>query len=77
MKLTRICYRLSKQILSRSVKTALVVVFILAFINHDDYMFNSLITSECSMKIGLTCLVPYSVASRTGTTAKLEAVTLS
>ena len=29
------------------------------------------------MKIGLTCLVPYSVASRTGTTAKLEAVTLS
>ena len=77
MKLTRLPNPASKQILIRSVKTALVVVFILAFITHDDYMFNSLVTSECSMKIGLTCLVPYSVASRPGTIAKLEAVTLS
>ena len=66
---------LAIRILSRSVKNAIMVVIILAFIKHDDYMFNLLILLECSMKIGLTFSVPCSVASRTGTTAKLEAVT--
>ncbi len=66
----------SRQILSRSIKTALVVGTILAFINHGDLIFRWSLTPQCWMKIGFTCLVPYSVASWTATKAKLETLCL-
>ena len=67
----------SRKILIASVKTALVVGILLAFINHGDLIFNWSLTPQCWTKMGLTCLVPYSVASWTATKAKLEAVTSS
>ena len=63
---------LSKQIIMRSVKTALFVGTILAFINHGDLILSGSLTPECLLKMGLTCLVPYSVASWTATKAKLD-----
>ena len=63
---------LSKQIIIRSVKTALFVGTILAFINHGDLIMSGSLTPECWIKMGLTCLVPYSVASWTATKAKLD-----
>lgn len=63
---------LSKQILIRSVKTALFVGTVLAFINHGDLIFSGKLTAECWMKMGLTCLVPYTVASWTATKVKLD-----
>ena len=67
----------SSQILNRSVKTATVVGTILAFINHGELIFSWSLTPQCWMKIGLTCLVPISVASWTATKAKLDALSLS
>jgi len=63
---------LSKQIFIRSVKTALFVGTILAFINHGDLIVSGSLTLQCWLKMGLTCLVPYSVASWTATKAKLD-----
>ena len=67
----------SSQILSRSIKTALVVGTTLAFINHGDLIFSWSLTPQCWMKMGLTCLVPYTVASWTATKAKMETLSLS
>ena len=67
----------SQKILIGSLKTALVVGILLAFINHGDLIFDWSLTPQCWTKMGLTCLVPYSVASWTATKAKLEADTLS
>ena len=67
----------SSQILKRSIKTAIVVGTILAFINHGELIFSWSLTPQCWMKMGLTCLVPYSVASWTATKAKLDALYLS
>ena len=67
----------SSQILYRSIKTALVVGAILAAINHGELIFSWSLTPQCWMKMGLTCLVPYSVASWTATKAKLESLPLS
>lgn len=53
----------SKEVFSRSVKVALFVGTILAFINHGDLIINGNLTPECWFKMGLTCLVPYSVSS--------------
>ena len=66
----------SSQILSRSIKTALFVGAVLAFINHGDLIFSWSLTSQCWMKIGLPCFVPYSVASWTSTQAKMETLSL-
>ncbi len=63
---------LSKKILYRSVKTALVVGTILAFINHGDLIISGALTVERWLTIGLTCLVPYSVASWTATRTQME-----
>ena len=52
----------SKEVFSRSVKVALFVGTILAFINHGDLIINGNLTPECWFKMGLTCLVPYSVS---------------
>ena len=65
------------QILKRSIKTAIVVGTILAFINHGELIFSWSLTPQCWMKMGLTCLVPYSVASWTAVKAKLDALYLS
>ena len=62
---------LSKKILINSVKTAIFVGTILAFINHGDLIISGALTPECMMRIGLTCLVPYSVASWTATKAEI------
>lgn len=53
----------SSQMLTWSIKTALFVGTILAFINHGDSTFSWSFTLKCWMKMDLTCLVPYSVAS--------------
>ena len=63
---------LSKQIIMRSLKTALFVGTILAFINHGDLIMSGSLTPQCWIKMGLTCLVPYSVASWVATKAKLD-----
>ena len=61
----------SKRILINSVKTAIFVGTILAFINHGDLIMSGALTSDCVIKIALTCLVPYSVASWTATKAEM------
>ena len=67
----------SSQIQSRSIKTALLVGTILALINHGDLVVSWSLTPQCWMKMGLTCLAPYSVASWIATRAKLETLYLS
>ena len=62
---------LSKKILINSVKTAIFFGTILAFINHGDLIISGALTIECMMRMGLTCLVPYSVASWTATKAEM------
>ena len=62
---------LSKKILINSVKTAIFVGTILAFINHGDLIMSGALTPECMMRIGLTCVVPYFVASWTATKAEM------
>ena len=62
----------SKQIFIRSVKTALFVGAILTLINHGDLIVSGSLTPQCWLRMGLTCLVPYSVASWTATKAKLD-----
>jgi hypothetical protein len=56
----------------RSVKIAFVVGTILAFINHGELIISGALTAECWIKMGLTCLVPYSVAFWTATRAQME-----
>ena len=68
---------LSKKIFINSVKTAMFVGAILAFINHGDLIISGTLTSECVMKMGLTCLVPFSVASWTATKAEMALLSLS
>ena len=68
---------LSSQILKRSIKTAIVFGTLLAFINHGELVLSWSLTPQCWMKMGLTCLVPYSVASWTATKSKFEAPSLS
>ena len=65
---------LSKQILKQSVKTALFVGALLAFINHGDLIVAGDLTQECWIKMCLTCLVPYSVASWSATKTRLDAL---
>jgi len=68
---------LSKKIFINSVKTAMFVGTILAFINHGDLIISGALTSECVMKMGLTCLVPYFVASWTATKAEMALLSLN
>ena len=78
MQLTRVLeFWLSSQILSGSVKTALEVGTIPAFINQYDLIFSWSFTPQCWMKMGLTCMVLCSVASGTATKTKLEVPSLS
>ena len=68
---------LSKKIFINSVKAAMFVGTILAFINHGDLIISGALTSECVMKMGLTCLVPFSVASWTATKAEMALLSLN
>ena len=68
---------LSKKIFINSVKTAMFVGTIFAFINHGDLIISGALTSECVMKMGLTCLVPFSVASWTATKAEMALLSLN
>ena len=58
---------LSKKILFRSVKTALVVGTILAFINHGNDLLNLSVTADTWARMILTFFVPYTVSSLTAT----------
>jgi len=62
----------SKPVASRAVKVALIVGIILAFINHGGVILSGSITSECWIKMLLTCFVPYTVSSVTATLNILE-----
>ena len=62
----------SRQIFIKSVKAAFVVCMILAFIYHGDLIVSGVLTPECWIKMALTTLVPYSVASWTAMTAQME-----
>ena len=68
---------LSKKIFIDTVKTAMYVGTTLAFINHGNLIISGALTSECVMKMGLTCLVPYSVASWTATKAEMALLSLN
>ena len=63
---------LSKSVASRAVKVALIVGVILAFINHGGVILSGSISSECWIKMLLTCFVPYTVSSVTATLNIME-----
>ncbi len=54
---------LQRDIVLRSLKVALVVGTLLALINHGDRLFNGGLDTAAMLKVGLTYLVPYAVAS--------------
>ena len=62
----------SKSVASRAVKVALIVGVILAFINHGGVILSGSISSECWIKMLLTCFVPYTVSSITATLNIME-----
>ena len=62
----------SKSVASRAVKVALIVGVILAFINHGGVILSGSISSECWIKMLLTCFVPYTVSSVTATLNIME-----
>ena len=62
----------SKSVALRAVKVALIVGVILAFINHGGVILSGSISSECWIKMLLTCFVPYTVSSVTATLNIME-----
>ena len=62
----------SKPVAFRAVKVAVVVGVILAFINHGGLILSGNITTECWVKMLITCFVPYTVSSVTATMNILE-----
>ena len=68
---------LSKKIFIDSVKTAIFVGTILAFINHRDLIISGALTRECVMKMVLTCIVTYSVASWTAMKAEMASLKMT
>ena len=62
----------SKSVVSRAIKVAIIVGVILAFINHGGVILSGSITSECWIKMLLTCFVPYAVSSVTATLNIME-----
>ena len=55
----------SKPVVLRAVKVAIIVGVILAFINHGGLILSGNITTECWVKMPITCFVPYTVSSST------------
>ena len=68
----RITNFFSKNVTSRALKVAIIVGIILAFINHGDLIFSGKVTTECWIKMIVTCFVPYTVSSITATLNILE-----
>ena len=62
----------SKPVVFRAVKVAIIVGVILAFINHGGLILSGKITTECWIKMLITCFVPYTVSSATATMNILE-----
>ena len=62
----------SKPVVLRAVKVAIIVGVILAFINHGGLILSGNITTECWVKMLITCFVPYTVSSATATMNILE-----
>ena len=62
----------SKPVAIRATKVAIFVGVILAFINHGGVILSGAITSECWIKMLLTCFVPYTVSSVTATLNIME-----
>ena len=64
----------SKPVVFRAVKVkvAIIVGVILAFINHGGLILSGNITTECWVKMLITCFVPYTVSSATATMNILE-----
>ena len=57
----------SKPVAFRAAKVAIIVGIILAFINHGNLIISGNITTECWIKMILTCFVPYTVSCVTAT----------
>ena len=62
----------SKPVVFRAVKVAILVGVILALINHGELILSGNITTECWVKMLITCFVPYTVSSVTATMNILE-----
>ena len=62
----------SRKVARRSALVALIVGTILAFINHGDLILAGALTSECWIKMIVTCFVPYTVSSVTTALTALE-----
>ena len=64
----------SKPVVFRAVKVkvAIIVGVILAFINHGGLILSGNITTECWVKMLISCFVPYTVSSATATMNILE-----
>jgi len=62
----------SKPIASRAIKVAIIVGIILAFINHGELIMSGNLTTECWIKMIVTCFVPYTVSSVTATMTKMD-----
>ncbi|MFQ3231939.1 nitrate/nitrite transporter NrtS [Reinekea sp.] len=54
---------LSKQVVSRALKVALIVGTMLALINHGERIFTLTLSNEDLLKVILTYLVPYGVST--------------
>ena len=62
----------SKTVALRAFKVSIIVGIILAFINHGDLIFSGDISTECWVKMIVTCFVPYTVSSVTATLHVIE-----
>ena len=62
----------SKPVVFRAVKAAIIVGVILAFINHGEPILSGNITTECWVKMLITCFGTYTVSSATATMNILE-----
>ena len=62
----------SKPVVFRAVKVAILVGVILALINHGELILSGNITTQCWVKMLITCFVPYIVSSVTATMNILE-----
>ena len=63
---------ISKPVAFRAAKVAIIVGIILAFINYGNLLISGNITTECWIKMILTCLVPYTVSCITATMNIME-----
>ena len=63
----------SKKVAKRAVIVAIIVGTILAFISHIDQIISGDLTADCSIKMIVTCFVPFTVSMVTAALTALEA----